>query len=408
MVYLHLLRCPIYDHSFLNRSKRLRATYAERVDRFIKSRFFVTVNAAVSKQSFGERLRRARLMRGLTLRQVADKLAESGCRLSHAALQKYEKGLMGPDSTVVRALAQVFELDVGYFFRQKAVTLANIEFRKLTQFPEREVNRVREAAADYFEQYLQIEEILAIPGVALPRADLSRLCPEDVETLEAEAEQAAGLIRQKWKLGEDALNNVHEMLEEHGIKVTEVKAEESFNGFSGWADANTPIIVLADWLNRDMPRKRLTALHELGHLVMALPEGLSHKAKEALCYRFAGALLLPAAALCARVGAKRPDGISLRERIGIKEDWGISIAALMRRAADLKIITPSQLKSFHFQNSKHRKTEPGVWPGAEKANRYEQLIYRAAAQELITRAKAAEFLKVSLRQFDHLFASEAV
>jgi Zn-dependent peptidase ImmA (M78 family) len=360
-----------------------------------------------SKQRFGDRLRRARLMRGLTLREVADKLAGLGSQLSHAALQKYEKGLMGPDSSVVRALARVFDLDAGYFFRQKSVTLASIEFRKLTKFPEREVNRVREAAADYFEQYLQIEEILEIRGAALPRVDLGHLKADDEEALGHEAEKAAALIRQKWKLGEDALTNVHEMLEEHGIKVTEVKADESFNGFSGWADAETPVIVLAEWLNTDLPRKRLTALHELGHLVMKLPDGVSHKLKEALCYRFAGAMLLPGAALRSRVGVKRPDGISLRERIGIKEDWGISIAALMRRAADLKIITPSQLKSFYFQNNKHRKTEPGHWPGTEKANRYAQLVYRAAAQELITRAKAAEFLDVSLREFDHLFASEA-
>lgn len=365
------------------------------------------MNEVNPKQAFGERLRRARLMRGLSLRDVANKLAELGCQLSHAALQKYEKGLMGPDSSVAVAVARVFDLDVGYFFRQKAVTLTSIEFRKLTKFPKREMNRVREIAADYFEQYLQIEEILEIPGVTLPSVDLSRFWVEDMEVLGTEAEKAAGLIRQEWKLGEDALTNVHEMLEEHGIKVTEVKANESFNGFSGWADQDTPVIVLAGWLNGDLPRKRLTALHELGHLVMELPNGLSHKAKETICYRFAGALLLPAVALCARVGTKRPDGISLRERIGIKEDWGISIAALMRRAADLNIITSSQLKSFYFQNSKHRKTEPGAWPGLEKANRYEQLVYRAVAQELITRAKAAEFLDVSLRKFDHLFASEA-
>lgn len=364
------------------------------------------MNAATLKQTFGERLRRARLMRGLTLREVAAKLAALDCQLSHAALQKYEKGLMGPDSSVVRALARVFDLDAGFFFRQKAVTLASIEFRKLTKFPKREVDRVREAAADYFEQYLQIEEILEIRGLSLPRVNLSHLRHDDEETLGAAAEKAAGQIRQKWKLGEDALNNVHEMLEEHGIKVTEVEADESFNGFSGWADQYTPVIVLAQWLNADLPRKRLTALHELGHLVMELPEGVGHKMKEMLCYRFAAALLLPASALRARVGVKRPDGISLRERMGIKEDWGISIAALMSRAADLEIITPSQLKSFHFQNSKHRKKEPGAWPGVEKANRYEQLVYRAAAQELITRAKAAEFLNVSLREFDHLFASE--
>ena len=155
------------------------------------------------------------------------------------------------------------------------------------------------------------------------------------------------------------------------------------------------------------PRKRLTALHELGHLVMKLPEGLSHKQKESLCYRFAGAMLLPAVAMRTRLGTKRPDGISFPERIGIKEDWGISIAALMRRAADLGIISPGQLKSFHFTNQKHRKQEPGHWEGSEKADRFEQLVYRAASQELITRAKAAELLDVTLRDFDHLFAAEA-
>lgn len=360
-----------------------------------------------SKQRFGERLRRARLMRGLTLRDVEALLGERGCRLSHAALQKYEKGLMGPNSEVVRALGGVFDLDVGYFFRQKEVTLADIQFRKLKNFPKRDVESVREAAADYFEQYLQIEEILEIRRGALPRVELGHIRPDDEEALGAQAEKAAGLIRQEWRLGEDALNNVHEMLEEHGVKVTEVVANESFNGFSGWADAGTPVIVLAGWLNKDLPRKRLTALHELGHLVLKLPEGVGHKLKETLCFRFAGAMLLPASALRARVGTKRHDGISLRERIGIKEDWGISIAALMRRAADLEIITPGKLKSFHVQNSKQRKVEPGVWPGAEKANRYEQLVYRAVAQELITRAKAAEFLKVSLREFDQRFASEA-
>jgi Zn-dependent peptidase ImmA (M78 family)/transcriptional regulator with XRE-family HTH domain len=364
------------------------------------------VNPPDLKQLFGERLRRARLMRGLTLREMADQLARLGVALSHAALQKYEKGLMGPDSGVLLALARLLDLDPGYFFRSSEVKLERIEFRKLTQFPAREVNRVREEAADYFERYLQIESILEIKAAALPRVDLSGIRPDDETALAARAEAAASHVRQTWKLGLTALVNVHELLEEHGVKVKEVEADKAFNGFSGWADDRTPVIVLAAWLNQDLPRKRLTALHELGHLVLQLPAGLTHKAKESLCYRFAGALLLPADALRARVGVKRPDGISFRERIGIKQDWGISIAALMRRAADLGIITPGQLKSFHFLNSAGRTKEAGRWEGSEHADRYEQLVYRAAAQELITRSKAAELLGVTARQFDHLFASE--
>jgi Zn-dependent peptidase ImmA (M78 family) len=315
---------------------------------------------------------------------------------------------MGPDTSVLLALARLLDLDPGYFFRPANIALERIEFRKLTQFPMREVNRVREEAADYFERYLQIESILEIQAAALPCTDLSALAPEDETELAAGAEKAAVHVRQAWKLGQAALTNVHELLEERGVKVKEVEADESFCGFSGWADERTPVIVLAKWLNQDLPRKRLTALHELGHLVLCLPAGLAHKAKESLCYRFAGAMLLPAEALRARVGVKRPDGISFRERIGIKQDWGISIAALMRRAADLGIITPRQLKSFHFTNRATRKNEPGQWEGSEHADRYAQLVYRAAAQELITRAKAAELLGVPAREFDRQFVAETV
>ena len=359
------------------------------------------------KKSFGDRLRRARLMRGLTLRELADKLGVLGISLSHASLQKYEKGLMGPDSSTLLALSRVFDLDPGFFFRQKHVELGSIEFRKLTKFRKRDVDRVREEAADFFEKYLQIEEILEIKAAPLPKVDLSGMAPDDEEGLAAAAEKAGEMIRSKWNLGEVPLTNVHELLEEHGVKVKIVESDEGFNGFSGWADPITPVIVLAEWLENDVPRMRLTALHELGHLVMAMPEGLTHKLKESLCYRFAGAVLIPAIALLKRIGEKRKDGISFPEKIGIKEDWGISIAAFMRRAADLKVITASQLKSFYFLNRKNRKQEPGHWQGTEKSDRFEQLVYRAVAQELITRAKAAELLDVALRQFDHLFVEQA-
>lgn len=339
-------------------------------------------------------------MRGLSLRDTAEKLTAIGCRLSHAALQKYEKGVVGPDSSVVLALGKVFDVDAGYFFRSQAVKLEKIEFRKQSKFPEREVNRVREEAADFFEKYLQIEKILEMKVSAIPQYDLRHI-KRSAELANA-AEDAAHDLRKKWKLGEVALTNIHEMLEEHGVKVKEVEAEQEFNGFSGWADERTPIMVLASWLNEDLPRKRLTALHELGHLVLQLPTTLEHKQKEGICFRFAGALLLPAAALRARVGARRPDGLTFPELIGIKEDWGISIGALLRRALDLEIITSSQRERYYIRQPSLRKAEPGRWCGSEKANRFEQLVYRAASQELITRAKAAEFLGVTLRDFDRL------
>ncbi|MFN0126883.1 MAG: hypothetical protein ACKV19_09395 [Verrucomicrobiales bacterium] len=79
----------------------------------------------------------------------------------------------------------------------------------------------------------------------------------------------------------------------------------------------------------------------------------------------------------------------------------------MRRAACLGILTQNQLKSFYISNRDWRKAEPGRWEESETADRFEQLVLRAVSQELITRAKAAEFLYVTLREFDHRFAAEA-
>jgi Zn-dependent peptidase ImmA (M78 family) len=363
------------------------------------------MDTAGLKKTFGERLRRARLMRGLSLREVAAALAERGKVLSHAALQKYEQGLMGPDSTVLIALGELFGLESGYFFRQDALRLESVDFRKRTAFTVKEENRVREEALDAFERYLEIEAILEVEPRALPRYNLGEAT--DMAALSAEVEKAANSLRRTWKLGEDALPNVTEMLEEHGVKVKEVTATEAFDGCSGWANEELPVVVLADWLNADLPRKRFTALHELGHLVLKFPPDLPTKVIESLCHWFAGAMLLPASAMKARLGAKRSDGISFAELKAMKEDWGVSLAALMYRASNLGIITPSRLKSFQFMHRTKgwHKKEPGVWCGTERANRFTQLVHRAAAQELITRAKAAELLGMTHREFDHSFAA---
>jgi len=41
--------------------------------------------------------------------------------------------------------------------------------------------------------------------------------------------------------------------------------------------------------NYNVERKRLTALHELGHLILNINEEISNKEKEKICFQFAGA-----------------------------------------------------------------------------------------------------------------------
>ena len=69
-------------------------------------------------------------MSGLSLRALGEALDE---QVPHAALAKYEKGLMGPSSTVLIALGRALGVDNDYFFRSTAVSLSGIEFRKRTK-----------------------------------------------------------------------------------------------------------------------------------------------------------------------------------------------------------------------------------------------------------------------------------
>lgn len=348
------------------------------------------------KNRFGKRLERARAMRGLSLRGLSEAL--DGL-VSHNAIAKYEKGLMGPDSRILLALCRVLGVDTEFFFRPTTVTFSKIGFRKRTSVPAKEVDRIREEARDFFERYLEIESILELERRTLPREDLSG--EKDFGRLLRAAEDAASAVRQAWKLGINPIQNVHEELEHGGVKVKEVESEADFDGFSGWAE-EVPVIVLAKHLNDNLPRKRFTAAHELGHLVLQLPAGLTKKEEERVCDRFAGSFLMPAAALT-EFGAKRSH-VTLGELKGLKAEWGLSLQAIMRRFEDLGIISPSRRKGFDFlYRSKfkwHLTGEPGEWIGSETANRFPLLVHRAAAEEMVTRSKAASLLGVSAREFD--------
>jgi Zn-dependent peptidase ImmA (M78 family) len=199
------------------------------------------------------------------------------------------------------------------------------------------------------------------------------------------------------------LPNVIDLLEDKEIKVIEIDAPDEFDGFSGWADGKIPIIVINK--NYNVERKRLTALHELGHLILTIKSDISDKDKERICFQFAGAMLLPETTFKTEIGDSRSH-FSLPELIAIKESYGISIQAIMARAKDLGIITELQFVSFRKWIS-HNRTEDGLgaYSGLERAFRFKQLIYRAAAEEVISLSKAANLSNQKLAEFRKEFVA---
>jgi len=82
--------------------------------------------------------------------------------------------------------------------------------------------------------------------------------------------EAAAKLRQEWDLGLSSIVNVISLLEEHGVKVLEINAPDSFDGMSSLINEKFHIVILNKTFS--VESKRFTALHELGHLVLRFPK----------------------------------------------------------------------------------------------------------------------------------------
>ena len=347
-------------------------------------------------QRVGARLERARLMRGHSLRSLAEAM---GGAFSHTTLQKYEKGDLTPELKTISMLGNILDVRPDYFLKRDSLQLEKVEFRKLTKLGKKQQKQIEEEAFEFFERYLEIETILSIHPSDLPSFDFSNRAQSD---LGPAIEEAAKALREEWNLGLNPIPNIHTMLEQNGVKVKFLSARLGFDGISAFAragDMRVPTIALSDEHIKDLPRMRFTAVHELAHLVLKLPN-LEPRELERICHRFAGAFIVPKEQFIDAFGQKRQK-ILVAELKAIKAEWGISCAAIMKRALDLELITPGRHKSFCIMANKlgwRTKGEPGHWAGEETSYRFKQLIFRALAQDLITGSKACGLLNWSSQE----------
>lgn len=345
------------------------------------------------KTVFGERLRQARLMKGLSLRGLSDLL--SGL-VSYNALSKYEKGEMMPSSGVLVSLANVLGRNPDFFFRSSSISFSGLEFRKCkTKLSKTAEHRICEESRDFFERYLQIEDILderiefknPLKGVVISSAE--------------DAEKAAQKLRKAWNLGLAPLPNIYDMLEGKGVVINETGAPQSFDGLSAMAD-EIPVLVLAKHLDSNLARKRLTMIHELGHLLLETSLEVAPKDKEKFMSHFAGAFLMPGSVLLERLGKKRKR-VSVKEYLDLKMIFGISIAALVMRADQLGIVPKSYTKNFWMLRKKwgwDKNGEPGDkeynQKDGEHSHRLSQMVHHALSEGMITSSKAAALLDCSV------------
>jgi Zn-dependent peptidase ImmA (M78 family)/DNA-binding XRE family transcriptional regulator len=328
-----------------------------------------------------DRIRRARVLRGLSLEDLAQRLGD----ISKQAVSKFEKGAAVPNSARLLQLAQALDVKPEYFFRPDAVTLAPL---------------VEEQMREHLERYIALERCFDAADIALGAVPAGSIAVASVEA----AEDAARKLRGDWAIGSDEIANLTELLEDHGIKVALLDGPDDFDGACAATHDEQHVLIA---LNRTRPgeRMRFTAAHELGHWVMALPDSMPEKDKEACCHRFAGAFLYTRDQVVLDFGSHRRSKVHMMELLNAKRRYGVSMQMALRRLKDLELLSDAGYRSasIEFSVNGWRSSEPEPLL-AEQPRRFESLVFWGLAEGLFTPSRASEFLQRPIDQLEPTMA----
>jgi Zn-dependent peptidase ImmA (M78 family) len=166
------------------------------------------------------------------------------------------------------------------------------------------------------------------------------------------------MVRTLWKIAPGPVPNVVQAIEDAGGIVFRCDfGSNKIDALSQWLQGLPPIFFVADRIPTD--RMRWTLAHELGHVVM---HQIPTEDTEREADRFASEFLMPATAI-------RPylKDLSLSKLAALKPHWKVAMSALLKRAADLRTITPRQRNYLWMQMGAHgyRTEEPVTLPPEE-------------------------------------------
>ena len=288
----------------------------------------------------GERVVQAREFMGMTQTALADLLFVDQTLIAHI-----ERGTRLPSAELLSTLAEILGFPEG-FFRQRDGLLMP---KGSLLFRSKAVVGRRAIAAQYQHSRLAVE-------FAVRLAHYAELLPVNLPQV-CDPIEAARAVRANLGLGSSPFPHVLRGIETLGVLVVPLTRGAECDGFATWAgnQSDLPVISIASGLPFD--RHRLTAAHELGHIILHKGLKAASKEHEEEAYAFAAELLLPADAIVQELSTEK---VSLFLLAALKAKWKVSMQAIARRARELQVISDRQYRYLMMQVSQRgwRTSEP--------------------------------------------------
>jgi len=292
--------------------------------------------------------------------------------VSDRMIRAYETSEKTPSDETLGRLARALAFPEAFFEREgtRIPTVESASFRSLARLTARDRDAALAMGAIGQELSEWLDENFKPPPVRVP--DLSDLSSSescgywgdvsddsDAYTLGQEgAEAVARALRVEWGLGSQPIRHATKLMESRGVHVFSLaERSDAVDAFSLWSGAGRPLIFLNTLKSAE--RSRYDCCHELGHLVMHRRWGAKDrntKEVELEADRFASAFLMPKVDLLGRV----PRNPTLDRLVSLKQRWGVSVVAVVRRLKQLGQLTDWQYRNLMIEASQRgwRKSEP--------------------------------------------------
>lgn len=289
----------------------------------------------------GRRLTALRNIFELTQADLASRL-----NVTQSFLSQVEGGRRPMPEALPIMASREFNLPLAFFsVSESPLDIGPVTFRKSSRATGRDENRLITLYAEASRLFRTASEASGYRQANLPQ-------PSDYDD---DPELVAEAMRQHAGLAPDEpVNNSTRAIERFGVGVVDNldHLEEGSRGHTAISRPSAfnarPLVALV----ADLPGavKRLTVLHELGHLIFDqdLEDPVAIRSpEEKRAYRFAGSFLLPRRVVERRVS----ETLNLHGYLPIKADYGISVGAIVLRARDLGVISAPRSRSLLIQLS---------------------------------------------------------
>ena len=306
---------------------------------------------------YGERIKQARQLSALTQSELAERIGVHQATIAHI-----EAGRVLPSLDTVEAIAEVTQLLPSFFSRQpiEDFPIGSLAYRA------RKGMRAIERDGAYQFTKLCVEQARQM-GRKLTLPQLPNFQSND------EPREAAKLTRSA--LGIDAekpILHLVNILERNGFLIIGLPFElPRFDAFSTWisVDGQRPVVSISAGKPGD--RLRYSVAHELGHIVLhkGMPAGITLLEREA--DEFAAEFLLPEDPMRRTLTPQ----FNLTAAARLKQRWGVSMQALIRRARSLDIITERHYRYLFEQLARRgwRINEPVEVP-VERPRTFRKMV----------------------------------